>query len=65
LCDDAGVILERLAPELGLEVAWVDITTSPELEARYRSEIPVGEFRGRRVFKYFVDEALLRRRAAD
>jgi thiol-disulfide isomerase/thioredoxin len=64
LCDDARVVLDRLAPELGLGVEWVDITGDPELEARWRCELPAGVLGGRKVFKYHVDEALLRRRVA-
>jgi hypothetical protein len=52
-----------LAPELGLEVRWVHIDGDADLEARWRREIPVGLLDGRKVFKYRVDETLLRRRA--
>ncbi|MFN8121327.1 MAG: glutaredoxin family protein [Thermoleophilia bacterium] len=63
LCDDAREVLDRLAPELGIGVRWVHIDGDPELEARWRQEIPVGVLDGKKVFKYRVDEALLRRRA--
>lgn len=63
LCDDARAVLDRLAPQLGLRVEWVDISADPELETRWRPEIPAGVLDGRKVFKYHVDEALLRRRA--
>ncbi|MCC6833198.1 MAG: glutaredoxin family protein [Thermoleophilia bacterium] len=64
LCDDARSVLDRLAPELGIAVRWVYIDGDPELEARWRERIPAGVLDGRRVFKYRVDEELLRRRAA-
>ncbi len=64
LCDDAREVLGRLAPELGLDVAWVHIDGDPELEARWRTEIPVGVMGGRKVFKYRVDERVLRNRVA-
>lgn len=64
LCDDAKAVLDRLAPELGLSVEHVDISGDEDLERAHRSEIPVGFLAGRKVFKYHVDEALLRRRAA-
>lgn len=62
LCDEARDALATLAPELGLRVTWIDISGDAELEARYRTEIPVGLLDGRKVFKYHVDADLLRRR---
>lgn len=62
LCDDARPVLENLASELGFGVQWIDITSDPALEERYREQIPVGFLEGRKVFKYQVDEELLRRR---
>lgn len=64
LCDDARAVLDRLAPELGIDVRWIHIDGDPGLEALWRQEIPVGLLDGRKVFKYRVDEALLRRRVA-
>ncbi len=62
LCDDARDVLGRLAPELGLDVEWVHIDGDPEMEARWREQIPVGVMDGRKVFKYRVDERVLRNR---
>lgn len=62
LCDEARAVLERLAPQIGLAVEWVDVTGNAELEARWRCELPAGVLAGRKVFKYHVDEDLLRRR---
>lgn len=64
LCDDARAVLDGLAPELGVTVRWVHIDGDPELEARWRQEIPVGILDGRKVFKYRVDERVLRNRVA-
>ena len=64
LCDDARAVLDRLGPELELDVRWVYIDGDPELEESWRQSIPVGLLDGRKVFKYRVDEALLRRRVA-
>lgn len=64
LCDDARAVLDRLAPEIGVDVRWVHIDGDADLERRWRTEIPVGLLDGRKVFKYRVDEDLLRRRAA-
>lgn len=60
LCHVAEADLAPLAMELGLLVRVVDISGDPQLEARYRSRIPVAEIRGRTVFKYAVDEVRLR-----
>ena len=64
LCDDAREVLDRLGPELDLEVEWVHIDGDPELEAAWREQLPAGVLGGRKVFKYRVDEDFLRRRAA-
>lgn len=64
LCDDARETLDRLAPELGLRVEWVHIDGDPDLEARWREQIPAGVMGGRKAFKFRVDEELLRRRVA-
>jgi thiol-disulfide isomerase/thioredoxin len=62
LCEEAEALLSRLAPELGLAVRAIDITTDPDLEARFRPEIPVVFLEGRKAYKYRVDEGDLRRR---
>ena len=41
LCDVAHAVLERLGEELPLTIETVDITSDPELGARYRYRIPV------------------------
>jgi glutaredoxin len=62
LCEEAETLLSRLAPELGLAVRAIDITTDSDLEARFRPEIPVVFLAGRKAYKYRVDEGDLRRR---
>ena len=62
LCELARADLERLRPELDLEVDEVDITGVPELERAYRRWIPVLEHDGERISVYRVEEAALRRR---
>jgi glutaredoxin len=63
LCELARAELERLRPELGLEVEEVDITGDRELEREYRRWLPVVEIDGERVSVYRVEEAELRARA--
>lgn len=41
LCDEAALLLRRLAPEFGLEVGEVDIEGDPALLERYWDSIPV------------------------
>jgi glutaredoxin len=64
LCEEASAVLEQERAELGFELVRVDITGDPELEARYREEIPVVYVAGRRTFTYVVDPAELRDRVA-
>jgi glutaredoxin len=60
LCEIARAELARLGDEIGLEVEEVDITGVPELEARYRHWLPVGEVDGERVFVYRVEADAVR-----
>jgi glutaredoxin len=62
LCEPAKAIVHDVAGRLGVPVAEVDITGVPELEARYRTSIPVVELDGRRIAKYVVDPGELERR---
>lgn len=64
LCDDAREVLDRVAPDLDLDVRWVRIDDDDALEAEWRTQIPAGVLNGRKIFKYRVDEAMLRRRVA-
>ena len=61
LCDDAKATLRGLRDELSLELLEIDITTDPILYEAFHEEIPVAYLDGRKLFKYRVDPALLRR----
>ena len=66
LCDEMKATVHRLAdaaePSLGVEE--IDISTDPDLEARYGLEIPVLLVDGKKVAKYRISEAELRRALA-
>jgi glutaredoxin len=64
LCDEAKAVLRPAAQRLGFTLREVDISGDPELEARYRTDIPVVEIDGWRTFKYRVPEDELERRIA-
>ena len=63
LCDDMKAIVERVArtstPVPTIEV--IDISSDPQLEARYGLEIPVPLVNGKKAAKYRVTEEGLRR----
>jgi len=59
LCDEMKALVTRVAPAVPVDV--VDISTAPELEARYGLEIPVLLLDGRKIAKYRITEADLRR----
>jgi hypothetical protein len=54
LCEAALEVIERVRAEVTFTLEVVDVTGDPELEARYRSDLPVVEVDGRRAFRYFV-----------
>lgn len=59
LCDDARVVVARVCDALGEQYAEVDITTDPELERRFRDEIPVTFVDGQQHDFWRVDEQRL------
>jgi hypothetical protein len=61
LCQAAKATLLVLQAELGFELDEIDISTDPTLYAAFHVEIPVGYLDGRKLFKYRVDPALMRR----
>jgi hypothetical protein len=65
LCDEARAALAPFERDSAISVRYVDISGDPVLEARYRARIPVGEIKGRVVFKYRVDLDRLRRLIAE
>jgi hypothetical protein len=61
LCHAAKATLLALQRELAFELDEIEITTDPALYDAFRTEIPVGYLGGRKLFKYRVDPAQLRR----
>jgi len=61
LCHEAKAVLLALQRELAFELEEIDIATDATLYDTFREEIPVGYLDGRKVFKYRLDPALLRR----
>ena len=63
LCDEMKAVVDRVAresaPPPSIEV--VDISTDPDLEARYGVEIPVLMVNGKKAAKYRIAEDALRR----
>ena len=58
LCEAALEVVDRVCAG---DFDWVDIGGDPELEAAYRSSIPVVEVDGERAFTFFVQPEALRR----
>jgi glutaredoxin len=63
LCDEMKALVSRVAASLSIPTAIdeIDISTDPELEARYGVEIPVLLVNGMKAAKYRVREDELRR----
>lgn len=61
LCDEMKAVVGRVARDVPIEVAEVDISLDRELEALYGLEIPVLMIDGRKAAKYRVTEGELRR----
>ena len=64
LCDDMKTVVRRTIdrlPQGTFEIDEIDISTDPELEARYGVEIPVLLVDGRKVAKYRIREDELAR----
>jgi glutaredoxin len=62
LCARALEVVSEAQAELGFELELVDIAADPELEARYRTLLPVIEIDGEQAFAYFVDPGAFRAR---
>jgi glutaredoxin len=62
LCDRLREQLAELHPEVPFDLREVDITSEPELEARYRAEIPVLLINGRKAVKSCITMEALRHR---
>ncbi|HED31511.1 MAG TPA: glutaredoxin family protein [Prosthecochloris aestuarii] len=65
LCDVARGVLEavRLRHPFGIE--YIDITTDPDIERKYRYEIPVVCIDDRELFRHHVQEKLLEKLVVD
>ena len=63
LCDEMKAVVQRAVRASGMPVAVeeIDISTNPDLEARYGLEIPVLLVDGRKAAKYRVAEGELAR----
>ena len=61
LCHAAKATLLAVQAELGFTLDEIDITTDPTLYQAFQEEIPVGYLGGRKLFKFRVDAAQLRR----
>ena len=63
LCDEMKAIVQRVARSAPgpIRIEEIDISTDPDLEARYGVEIPVLFVDGKKAAKYRVTEDELRR----
>jgi hypothetical protein len=57
-------VVERVAPDFGLDLAERDVTQDPEAERRYLFEIPVLFFGDLELARHRVTEEALRERLA-
>jgi len=64
LCEEMKAVIDRLATDSQLALTEIDISTDPDLEARYGTEIPVLIADGKKVAKYRISETQLRRMIA-
>ena len=55
LCERALEVLREVRERVPFELEVVDIGGDPELERRYREQLPAVEIDGERAFTYFVD----------
>ena len=62
LCDEMKAAVAAAAKKIPLALEEIDVDSSPELAARYGSEVPVLFINGRKAFKYRVTEKELERR---
>jgi glutaredoxin len=56
LCDEMKQVVDRVAARVRFTLEIVDISTDPELTARYGVEIPVLMIDGRKAAKYRLTE---------
>jgi glutaredoxin len=61
LCDEMKAVVQHVAVSTSLAIEEIDISADPELERLYGLEIPVLFVAEKKVAKYRVTEAELRR----
>src|SRR5207247_9554484 len=64
LCREMRPVIDRVARDIPLALALVDVDTDPALAAAYGDGVPVLAINGRRAFAVRVDPAALRTRMA-
>jgi hypothetical protein len=64
LCDDARVVIEKVAADTGVGWQELDITGNPELKEQWWDQIPVTLVDGVQHDYWRVDEARLRKAIA-
>ena len=62
LCEEMKTVLAQVRRDISFDLEEVNISTDPELEARFGQEIPVLFVNGRKAFKYRLTVSELRRR---
>jgi len=64
LCEEMKAVLAQVRRDISFDLEEINISTDPELEARFGQEIPVLFVNGRKAFKYHLTASELRRRLA-
>ena len=64
LCEEAALVLRKVAAEHGVAVWEEDVDKDPALAARYGDRVPVGVLGGEELFEFKVDVPRLRERLA-
>ena len=62
LCEEMKTVLAQVRRDISFDLEEINISTDPELEARFGREIPVLFVNGRKAFKYRLTVSELRRR---
>jgi hypothetical protein len=55
LCERALEVVREVRDRVAFELEIVDIVGDPDLERRYREQLPAVEIEGELAFTYFVD----------
>ena len=61
LCDEMKAVVRTVGRSVPITLEEIDISTDPDLEARYGLEIPVLMVEGKKAAKYRIGEGELRR----